>query len=256
MKKILQITLWIAIFAGLTVLVGFVEKEHKKLTCKGMDIHINYGKAEALISEEQINKEIRDKFDTLVGKKITDINSITIENHINQIDFIEEANVYTTLTGMLKIKLTQRNPIVRVMNKFGQSYYIGEKGKLIPINYGLSSRVPVASGNISTRYSDTLNLALSTTNSELNDLFTLSSYIYNDVFLKAQIEQVYLNQENEFELVPKVGRHLILFGDIDNMEEKFDKLKIFYNKGIKKAGWDKYRTINLKYKDQVICEKK
>jgi len=256
MKKILQITMWIAIFAGLTVLVGFVEKEHKKLTCKGMDIKINYGKAEALISEDQINKEIRDKFDTLVGKKITDINSITIENHINEIDFIEEANVYTTLTGMLKIKLTQRNPIVRVMNKFGQSYYIGEKGKLIPINYGQSSRVPVASGNISTRYSDTLNLALSTTNSELNDLFTLSSYIYNDVFLKAQIEQVYLNQENEFELVPKVGRHLILFGDINNMEEKFDKLKIFYDKGIKKAGWDKYRTINLKYKDQVICEKK
>jgi cell division protein FtsQ len=256
MKKILNITLWIAIFAGLSLLVGFIESEHKKLNCKGMEVIVNYGKADVLISETQISQEINDKFDTLIGKKIADINSVTIENHINQIDFIEEANVYTTLTGMLKIKVTQRNPIVRVMNKYGQSYYIGERGKLIPVNYGLSSRVPVASGNIATRYSDTLNLALSTSNSELNDLYVLSSYIYNDVFLKAQIEQVYINDDHEFELVPKVGRHVILFGDIDNMENKFDKLKIFYEKGIKKAGWDKYKTINLKFKDQVICEKK
>jgi len=116
--------------------------------------------------------------------------------------------------------------------------------------------VPVASGNISNRFSDTLNLRLSTTNSELKDLYTLSTYIYNDVFLKAQIEQIYLNQDNEFELVPKVGRHLVLFGDLAEMETKFDKLKIFYDKGMKRAGWDTYKTINLKFKDQVICEKK
>jgi len=248
--------MWLIAIAGLAVLVGFIESEHKKITCKGLSVEIDYGKAEMLISEADISKRIHDKFDTLVGKKISEINSVTIENDINEIDFIERADVYTTLTGQMKIKVSQRNPIVRVMNKFGQSYYLGEKGHLIPVKEGYSSRVPVASGNISDRFSDTLNLRLSTSNSELKDLYKLSTYIYNDVFLKAQIEQIYVNQDNEFELVPKVGRHLVLFGDLTDMETKFDKLKIFYDKGIRKAGWDTYKTINLKFKDQVICEKK
>ncbi len=256
MKKIANISMWLILIAGLAVLVGFIESEHKKLTCKGLSVEIDYGRAEVLISEADISKRIHEKFDTLVGKKISEISSVSIENDINEIDFIENADVYTTLTGLMKIKVSQRNPIVRVMNKFGQSYYIGEKGNLIPVKFGYSSRVPVASGNISNRFSDTLNLRLSTTNSELKDLYTLSTYIYNDVFLKAQIEQIYLNQDNEFELVPKVGRHLVLFGDLAEMETKFDKLKIFYDKGMKRAGWDTYKTINLKFKDQVICEKK
>jgi len=256
MKKILNISMWLIIIAGLAVLVGFIESEHKKITCKGLLVEIDYGKAEILISEADISKRIHEKFDTLVGKKISEINSVTIENDINGIDFIESADVYSTLTGLMKIKVTQRNPIVRVMNKYGQNYYIGEKGNLIPVKYGYSSRVPVASGNISLRFSDTLNLRLSTINSELKDLYQLSTYIYNDVFLKAQIEQIYVNQDKEFELVPKVGRHLVLFGGLNDMETKFDKLKIFYDKGIRKAGWNTYKTINLKFKDQVICEKK
>ena len=56
-------------------------------------------------------------------------------------------------------------------------------------------------------------------------------------------------------MVPKVGRHLILFGDMGDMESKFTKLKAFYAQGMKKAGWDKYSRINLKFKDQVVCEK-
>jgi cell division protein FtsQ len=256
MKKILSISMWLILFTGLVVLVGFIETEHKKITCKAFEVEIDYGNAEALISAADISKEIYKRFDTLVGKKISEINSVKLENYICEIDFIDEADVYTTITGLMKIKLKQRNPIVRVMNSFGQSYYIGESGKLIPVNSGYSSRVPVASGNIAVRYSDTLNLRLSTTKSELKNLYGLSTYIYNDVFLRAQIEQIYVTKAYEFELVPKVGRHLILFGDITNMEAKFDKLKIFYEKGMKKAGWNTYKTINLKFENQVICEKK
>ena len=121
MKKILNISMWLIIIAGLAVLVGFIESEHKKITCKGLLVEIDYGKAEILISEADISKRIHEKFDTLVGKKISEINSVTIENDINGIDFIESADVYSTLTGLMKIKVTQRNPIVRVMQTHGRT---------------------------------------------------------------------------------------------------------------------------------------
>ena len=86
-------------------------------------------------------------------------------------------------------------------------------------------------------------------------IYSLAKFINKNKFLNTQIEQIYINKENGIELIPKVGKHLILFGDIDNMEEKFENLIAFYKKGLSKVGWDKYKKINLKYKNQVVCTK-
>ena len=65
-----------------------------------------------------------------------------------------------------------------------------------------------------------------------------------------------MNEDEEMELVPRVGNHTILFGDEKEMDEKFSKLFLFYKEGLSKQGWNKYNVINLKYKDQVVCTKK
>lgn len=256
MKKILHIVLWVLVLAGLTILVGFIESEQKKISCKGLETSINYQGAEPLISTDEINKKIYSRFDTLIGKKLRDIDLGELENQINEIDFIENAEVYTTLTGMLKIKVLQRNPLLRVQNVRNESFYIDKGGRLMPVNIGHSSRELVASGNITESRNDTVNVTQLGDDATLNKLYKLASYIDQDDFLRAQIEQIYVNKEKEFELIPKVGRHLIVFGDTDDMEEKFDKLIIFYQNGMKKAGWNTYKTINLKYKNQVVCAKK
>ncbi len=42
----------------------------------------------------------------------------------------------------------------------------------------------------------------------------------------------------EVELVPRSGRHTILFGRIEQVERKFDKLLRFYRNGLQNIGWD------------------
>ena len=179
-----------------------------------------------------------------------------IENLVNSIDFVENAEVYSTLTGVLKVKASQRVPVLRIVNNFGQHYYIDRNGRLFPARSGFSTRILVANGHIGTRYSDTVKIDEIDSGHELFKLKKLAQHIINDDFLRAQIEQIYVNNEEEYELVPKVGRQIILFGDITSMESKFENLKIFYKKGMKRAGWQAYKTINLKYENQVVCEKK
>ncbi len=256
MKKIINISVWVLILGAISVLVGFIESEHKKITCKELKVSIDYRNADPLMSSEELDLIVYNAFDSLVGKKLTDINSVSIENFINEIEFVESAEVYSTLSGTMKIKIVQRDPILRVINKYNHNYYIDRKGRLMPVKTGYASRVLVANGHIPAKYSDTLDVSTPNQSKLLNDLFCLSNYIEQDEFLKAQVEQIYVTKKNEFELVPKVGRHLIVFGDINDMEDKFNKLKIFYSKGIKKSGWSMYKKINLKYKDQVVCEKK
>ena len=90
----------------------------------------------------------------------------------------------------------------------------------------------------------------------LKDLYQLASYITNDSFLKAQIVQIYVKENGDLELVPRVGNQEILFGKATNIKERFDKLMIFYKQGLSKTGWNGYKRINLMYNNQVVCTKK
>lgn len=91
--------------------------------------------------------------------------------------------------------------------------------------------------------------------SVMNNLYKLSAFITKDKFLKAQIEQIYVDPNGEFELIPRVGTHTILMGRADNLEDKFERLFVFYRMGLSKTGWSRYNIINIKFKDQVVCSK-
>ncbi|MCK4408307.1 MAG: hypothetical protein KAV44_11570, partial [Bacteroidales bacterium] len=158
------------------------------------------------------------------------------------------------------IDVVQRKPVVRVITKSNQNFYIDVNGVLMPLNKNHVARVLIASGNIGNSLLPPAKLKLQTDSLDQNQvlfkIYSLAKFINNNKFLNAQIEQIYINKENCIELIPKVGKHLIIFGDIDNMEEKFENLIAFYKNGLSKVGWDKYKKINLKYKNQVVCTKK
>ena len=96
---------------------------------------------------------------------------------------------------------------------------------------------------------------LSSSGKVLLELNALIRFIQNDDFLNAWIDQIYVNRQSEFELVPRNGAHTIEFGKAENMEVKFNKLMKFYKFGLAHVGWGSYKRINLKYKNQVVCSK-
>jgi cell division protein FtsQ len=51
------------------------------------------------------------------------------------------------------------------------------------------------------------------------------------------------------------GDYRINFGDLTEIERKIKKLKAFYNKAFLDSTIHKYKTINIKYHNQVVGEK-
>jgi len=145
----------------------------------------------------------------------------------------------------------------------GESFYLDGTGHLLPLNPDFSARVMVANGNIPEPYSKSVNYLEDSIRqkdsilykSVMNNLFTLGMFIMKDNFLKALIEEVYVDKNGEFELIPKLGNQLIIFGTTENMNDKFERLLIFYKKGLSITGWQRYNVINIKFKNQVICSK-
>ena len=232
MKNILKISLWIIGLAGISVLVGFIEKEHQKITCKSIEVILDYNDADPLIDADMIRTDVYKTYDTLIGKRISEINQVQIEDFVSQNHYVNNAEVYSTLNCHLKIKVTQKQPLLRIINQKGQNYYLDINGSLMPVKSEYSTRLLVATGYIKTDYSDTISLINIENFPDLDALYKLALHVRNNEFLSAQIEQIYVTEKHEFELVPKVGRQLIVFGDISNMEHKFDNMISFYQKDI------------------------
>ena len=195
---------------------------------------------------------------------MSEINVSLIENIIKENPYVMDADVFTSMDGILKINITQRKPIVRIINKLNQHFYLDDFGVKMPINTKYPANVVIATGNIAASYSlfspesfdqrnDTLNLKK---DSVLYNIYKVASYISKNTFFKAQIEQIFINESLDIELIPKLGEQIIIFGNAENIEVKFNKLLIIYKEAFNKLGWDKYKLINLTYENQVVCTKK
>jgi len=94
---------------------------------------------------------------------------------------------------------------------------------------------------------------------KLDDMYRISNYVCKDPLFRSLIGQVFVNELNEYVLIPIIGDQIIEFGTANSdgeVKEKFEKLKIFYEKAIPFEGWNKYSVITIKYNGQIVCKKK
>jgi len=251
-KEIGLILLWVCLLGGLVFALGFMNKQEENIECRQLVINvepenINFFDEEKVLSF--LKYDARE--DSIIGVRISDLNTADIEEKLRQNSWVEKAKVYSNLNGRLSIKIQQREPLMRIYNSTGTAFYVDKYGIKMPLSIDFSAGVLVANGNIFERYTESDSLYSFVG----QQLLTIALYVDNDDFWKAQIEQIFVTSQSEFILIPKVGNHKIIFGHADNLEEKFRKLLIFYKEGLNRIGWNKYKTINLKYKNQIICEK-
>ena len=256
--------MWVLLIAGACVLVGFTSFEQYYRPCRRIYIMMDYGKADKLVTKEDIDSLVRRSTGRISGKPMGWINIRQIENSIKSQAYVEKVHIYESLDGNIFAEVKQREPILRIINSKYETFYVDESGHLLPPNPFFPARVLVASGNISHSYiantsfkieTPTIIDTLGPADTLLLELYKLALYINRSRFLKAEIDQIYVTPSREFELVPKVGNHVIMFGPAENLDEKFKKLLAFYKKGLNIMGWNKYNYINIKYKNQVVCSK-
>ncbi len=254
LKKTGIISIWILMISGIIVSQGFVNKKEKEITCTKVLIDINPEIALQFVDREMIIKIISPdgNENNIIGSKITALNTPLLEQKLRENEIIRSAQVFTDMNGILHIHIDQRVPVIRIINSKNESYYIDRDGAKMPESPVFTARVPVASGNIFESYDnqDSIQSFVG------RELYKIATYVDKDAFWKAQIGQIFVNQENELILVPTIGDHTILFGTTENMEDKFSKLMLFYKEALSRIGWDKYSSIDLRYKAQIVCKKK
>jgi len=265
LKKIIVFVLWIIGISSFAVLLGFVNAEQKEVVGKSINVIVTNESENSFIDENIVGSYLNDRKDFVINQKLKDIRVVEIENALNAHPAIEKADVSVDINGRAEIKVTQRKPVVRIMNTQGESYYIDSNGKLMPLSDNYSARVPFANGLIIEGYSSFYNYSINKIEEDtilnklcvIDNVFRVAEYVEKDSLLNSMIQQIHLNAKKEIELYATIGNHKIVFGNSDDISEKFKKLKMFYKDGLNSIdAWNKYSIINLKYKNQVVCTKK
>ena len=163
-----------------------------------------------------------------------------LENSIREHDLIQNADVFISVDGVLKAVVKQKTPIGRVVLDTG-SFYIDYEGNRMPLSNNYTARVPLISGEINGVKKEKLSEVL--------------RMIYSDDFLKKNIISVQVLSSGSLIMENRNYDFDIDFGRIINIDKKFKNYKAFFQKAVSDSTLNKYKKINLKFTQQVVCIK-
>ena len=234
-----------------------------KINVSKVNIKVSYGMSDTIVLATNINESLKNEFGDFLKKQRKDIDQKKIESFLMQNPYIEQAQVYQTLKGVLNIEIKQREPIVRIYTLRNKEYYIDKLGKVILIDDNQLTDVVVASGNVDVN-NPNLDKNLDTIDIEnkkgfdktLSNIYYIAQKLASDSILNYQIDQIYVPAKGNYELIPKIGNYIIRIGENKDLEEELIKLRYLYKEAFSRNGWDNYSFVDLRFRHQVVCTKK
>jgi len=239
MKKILTYLFSIVIIGALSFLYSFslVRNSNKKITKVVVEF---VGEDSSFLTPQMVNKLLIQNNRKVKNQPKSVLDLQGLEQVVLSNPYVEKATVFYTIDGVFKTIVKQRTPIARI-NTGNSSYYVDKQGVEVPLSANYSARVILVTGDIN--------------KNNLKEVIRFVNVILADDFLKKEIIGVHKTQKNEFILSVRSGRYKIELGSLEKMNVKFQKLKAFYNKAFVDKTIEQYKTINLKYHNQVVCAK-
>jgi len=229
----------VLMFLAVIFLFSFTSNRNKnrKLTKSAV---IFVGENAPFVKQETVNKLlIENKRDASSIQKVNlDLNKL--ERTLDAQEMIEKSDVFVSIDGVLKAVVKQKTPVARVFDG-STSFYIDYKGNRMPLSTNFTARVPLVSGGINKKNSE-----------ELADLFRV---IYDDAFLKKNIIGIEIMPNGSLKMLNRNFDYQIDFGRMINVERKFKNYKAFFQKAVLDSSLYKYKKIDLRFTEQVVCTK-
>lgn len=244
---------WV-IFASLglvlTLYIGFVEFRGGHKTFDGIEVYVEGISELYFVEEKEILRMLENEFEQLrPGVALSDISLYELEKKVESHPFVRDADVYADLKGKIMVKVAQHIPLARIVRPMAADGYISTEGKILPTSNNFTPRVITLEGRGAERI-----LERGALTPEQESLLELIHYIHEDKVWQAQISGLELLANGEVLLQQQVGKQVIEFGKPDQIAEKFKKIGIYYTEIVPQKGWNAYERVNVKFKDQIICE--
>lgn len=245
-NKVLRFTVGVLLVCVALSLIIAANVRHNNGLVKDLKLEmINDG--HIAISKDDISRQLMSQPRTNYKKEsIKNLDLAQMEQTIEKNPWVKNAEVFINNKDELQINIDQNIPVARVFSTSGVSYYLDSAMQVLPATISFPYATPIFT-NVPYLSNDAMSKKIK------SSIASVGSVIYNDSFWNAQITQIKVNNDVSFEATSLMGDFNILLGDTSNMKEKLRNLKVFYQKGLKKVGWNTYQTIDARFNGQIVA---
>ena len=240
MKRFNWITIRLVLMFGLVVfLFSFTSNRNEKRKLTKTKV-VFVGENASFLKQETVNKLLIENNPdaSAIRKDKLDLNKL--EKAVSSNQMVEKSEVFVTIDGVLKAVVKQKTPIARVFDG-KRSFYIDYKGNTMPLSANFTARVPLVLGVIRKQNSEALA-----------ELFRK---IYDDEFLKKNIIAIQIMPSGSLKMLNRNFDYQIDFGGTVNVNAKIRNYKAFFLFLFVDSSLYKYKKIDLRFTQQVICTK-
>ncbi len=248
----LLILIFLSFFAIIVVIIAVVNMQHRK--CEEIEIVIRSDVKELTVTQEEVLAMIKKKKIKIIGEELEKIDEGAIFRTLKSHPYIKQINPIRFSGQKIIIDIELRKLLLHVFPMVGQQYFIDQEGVILPYNRKAQVRLLIANGNLQAGYR--AGAQVRNTDSMLVALYEIAKTIDTSNFYRALYKQLYVNQEEEIELIPVVGSHIILLGKGNNIAEKLFQLTEVYRQGIVYMNPDRYTMLDIRYKNRIIAKKR
>lgn len=239
---------WLCLAGVIGFTVFFAWTQREAVRCQEIVVNINPN-SPRFMDEQEIAGMIEKSGEPIIGHRLLNIDIHKLEAKLSTFTTLDNVEIFRkvdakgfSFRGKLVINVDQRTPVIRIKNG-PEDFYMDKDGVKIPVSPKYVERIMISTGT-------------STDETITKSLLKMADFVNKDQFWRAQIEQVFVQENGELLVVPQVGDYLIEFGTPEDYTLKLRNLKAVYQQGFKNLGWNKYKTISVKYRNQVVCTKK
>ena len=244
--------LWLAVGAGTIVLLAAAAKKKDAQLCSGISVSIEGVDNNFFVDKKDVVNSITSIVGgTPVGKAIGAFDLREMETELVKDVWIKTVQMFFDNNNRLMINVLEREPVARIFSSKGTTFYIDSSLAMLPLSEKFSARLPVFTGFPSNR-----GILSKPDSILLKGILAVSLAIQKDSFRTAIVDQIDITPQRSFQLIPKIGNNIIVLGDAINLDEKFNKLQLFYQQVMVKAGWNKYSEIDISYAGQIVAKRK
>ena len=229
----------------------------KPIRCKGVSIKVTDSAMNRFITPREIKKFLDEELEGgYIGVQIDSINLTRIEEILDSKSAILKSEAFTTKDSLLNVTVTQKKPIVR-FQKGTKGFYAVEDCSLFPLQSTYTSHVMVVDGYIPLKIEHGY---IGKPDTEagckwLSDVVGLVKFIEGSKTWKSKIVQITVLEDSDLVLIPREGQERFLFGQACDIEDKFEKMELYYKSIRHKKGENAYRTVDLRFDEQIVCRK-
>lgn len=224
--------------------------------CSGLNVIIHDSLRNCLVTQDEIKSCIKKEAGEYIGRPIDGIDLVKIEKIIDSRKAVSKSEAYMTRDGILNIEITQRTPVV-MFRKGDSGFYADSEGFLFPLQKHNPAGIIEVDGNIPLRTEDGRNGKAGSPEAEkwLDGIMEMVSCIDSHSRFPAKISRLHVDGRGDIIIFTEEGRERFIFGNPDNIDMKFNRIKYYYSKIDTEERSGKYSSVNVKYDGQIICRK-